>query len=269
MQNNLGLLLKEASLIIKAHHSNETAENQAACNLKKERYEWRGYQAPSNEGQVNTMILAAEHSSTGHAIGTMGTRIDGEEGLGCDETFSDLVWPLREKGLRLVEFIGLATDPSTTMSTLGALLHTAFLFSTQVERANYILMEVNPRHRSIYTKSLGFEVLSDIRECGRARAPALLLGQHAHNIQIHTDKLRSLKQSSGSRQLTSHLFSPAQESMVRQYLLRQAAKKLESIKFPEIFPEALSANFAYSDSSNFQQGIEPKEKIQEVLHEAA
>lgn len=215
-----GILLNESSIFLRAASSAGVRSDVTA--LTKKRYEWRGYQAPSAKPQPNTMVLSAEDPRTGDPIGTIGSRIDGLEGLGCDEAFSDVVDALRARGLQLAEFVGLATEPNSSIAALGALFHSAFLFATQVANADFILMEVNPRHRGIYTRSLKFDVLSEVRTCQRASAPALLLGQHKSVLEERAIELGALRGTGSAKSILSYFFTPEEALGVRQRLFGPA-----------------------------------------------
>lgn len=215
-----GILLNESSIFLRAASSAGVRSDVTA--LTKKRYEWRGYQAPSATPQPNTMVLSAEDPKTGNPIGTIGSRIDGLEGLGCDDAFADVVDMLRARGLQLAEFVGLATEPNSSIAALGALFHSAFLFATQVASANYILMEVNPRHRGIYTRSLKFDVLSEVRTCQRASAPALLLGQHKSVLEQRALELGALRGTGSAKSILSYFFTPEEAVGVRQRLFGPA-----------------------------------------------
>lgn len=218
MDQSVGILLNESSIFLRAASSQGVRSDVTA--LTRKRYEWRGYEAPGTIPKPNTIVLSAEDPATGNPIGTIASRIDGMEGLGCDDAFADIVDELRAKGLRLAEFVGLATEPGSSVAALGALFHSAFLFATQVASANYVLMEVNPRHRAIYTRSLRFDVLSEVRTCERAQAPALLLGQHRDVLDARAQELVALRKNShaDSKNILSYFFTPEEAAGVQQRL---------------------------------------------------
>lgn len=220
-----GILLSESSIYLRA--ANSTGVRSDVTALTRKRYEWRGYQAPSDTPKPNTMVLSAEDPLTGTPIGTIGSRVDGEQGLGCDDAFSDIVDALRARGLQLAEFVGLATEPGSSIAALGALFHSAFLFATRVASADYILMEVNPRHRGVYTRSLKFDVLSEVRTCQRASAPALLLGQHRDVLDARAQELVALRKNApmNSKNIMSYFFTPEEAAGVQQRLFGGQAFK--------------------------------------------
>ena len=246
MHASAGILLNDSSIFLRA--ANSVDGRSAVTALTKKRYEWRGYQAPASTPQPNTMVLSAEDPVTGHPIGTIGSRIDGLEGLSCDDAFSDVVNPLREQGLQLAEFVGLATEPNSPIAALGALFHSAFLFATQVASANYILMEINPRHRAIYTRNLKFDVLCETRICSRARAPALLLGQHTAILETHAMALIASRAAGRSQSILSYFFTPEEALGVRQRLFGPASFKPVPRTIPVKWKEP-----QYSDSTSSEQ----------------
>lgn len=104
--------------------------------------------------------------------------------------------------------------------SVAALFHSAFLFATQIASANYILMEVNPCHRAIYTRSLRFDVLSEVRTCERAKAPALLLGQHRDVLDARAQELVALRRNArvDSKNILSYFFTPEEAAGVQHRL---------------------------------------------------
>lgn len=46
-----------------------------------------------------------------------------------------------------------------------------------------LFAEVNPRHVRFYRDVLGFQVIGNLRECKRAKAPAVLVHAHMHDIK--------------------------------------------------------------------------------------
>ncbi len=108
--------------------------------------------------------------------GTMSMVFDVGHGLPADEVFKDLLDPLRLEGRRLIEIGRLAIDRSEGSKRLFAgMIHVFLIYSTVIHRYTDWIIEVNPRHVGYYQKMIGMDVLSEVRNCPRVDAPAVLL----------------------------------------------------------------------------------------------
>ena len=142
--------------------------------LVRRRYESCGYQAAQTVTDPNLYTFAAY--SSGNLVGTLGVRLDSSEGLKIDDLYGDEVDSLRVRGLGLAEFTRLAVDESAaSKEVLGALFHTAVLFSHVVRGCSNVVIEVNPRHVAYYRRVLSFKPLGPQRHLDRVGAPAVAL----------------------------------------------------------------------------------------------
>ncbi|MBI1397331.1 MAG: hypothetical protein GC151_15270 [Betaproteobacteria bacterium] len=151
----------------------------AATELVRQRYEWRGYETGSIDVEPETGTRAFVTLVTfelGHVIGTMTLTFDGPTGLCIDHTYPDVISAARENGRTLCELTRLAVAPnSDSRRVLSSMFALAYKIGRVERGATDLYIEVNPRHAPVYRKLFGFTVASDVRECGRVKAPAILL----------------------------------------------------------------------------------------------
>lgn len=139
--------------------------------LVRRRYESRGYQAALKVTDPSLYTFAAYDS--GILVGTLGVRLDSPAGLKIEELYGGEVKALRARDLRLAEFTRLAVSESAaSKEVLGALFHTAVLFSHVVRGCTNVVIEVNPRHVAYYRRVLFFKPLGPKRHLDRVGAPA-------------------------------------------------------------------------------------------------
>ena len=142
--------------------------------LVRRRYASCGYQTASTVTDPNLYTFAAY--SSGSLVGTLGVRLDSAEGLKIEELYGDEVEALRARGLRLSELTRLAVaESAASKEVLGALFHTALLFSHVVRGSSNAVIEVNPRHVAFYRRMLCFKPLGPQRHLDRVGAPAVAL----------------------------------------------------------------------------------------------
>ena len=142
--------------------------------LVRRRYESRGYQAAPTVIDPSLYTFAAYDSGT--LVGTLGVRLDSPAGLKIEELYGDEVEALRAQGLRLTEYTRLAVaESAASKEVLGALFHTAVLFSHVVRGCANVVIEVNPRHVAYYRRMLFFKPLGPQRHLDRVGAPAVAL----------------------------------------------------------------------------------------------
>lgn len=150
-----------------------------AAELVRERYEWRGYVTRSIKSDA---VDRDHHASTlvarqrGLIVGTMTLGFDGPAGLWIDHTYPEEIARARAGGRVLCELTRLAVTPnSDSRRILSAMFGLAYQVGRLQHGTTDLYIEVNPRHAPVYRKLLGFKVASDVRVCGRVRAPAVLL----------------------------------------------------------------------------------------------
>lgn len=150
-------------------------ELEAAADLVRRRYAWRGYGCQSvSRGHGDELTLVT--SDTGAPTGTMTLRPDGPDGLQADSCFARELNEARQVGCRLGEVTSLAleseADSKAVLASLFYVGHWIFRFHHGVTD---VVIEVNPRHAPFYQRALGFAVASGERICERVGAPGVLL----------------------------------------------------------------------------------------------
>lgn len=148
--------------------------HEEAGLLLRRRYESRGYHLGRTTADPALYTFAAYDK--GRLVGTLGVRLDSSEGLKIEELYGAEVAQLRERNLRLTEFTRLAVaEAAPSKDVLGALFHTAVLFSHRVRGCTNVVIEVNPRHVAFYRRALFFKPLGPERHLDRVGAPAVAL----------------------------------------------------------------------------------------------
>lgn len=148
----------------------------SASMLINRMYSWRGYvttdQIPENPNLI-TLIASEDHSA---AIGTLSLSFDSPIGLLADETYQDEINVFRSLGKKICEFTKLALNSEIhSKQILASLFHVAFIYAWYIRECNDLFIEVNPRHRRFYERSLGFKQRGETRNNLRVNAPAVLL----------------------------------------------------------------------------------------------
>ena len=136
----------------------------AAHELVRERYRWRGYDVDGGDIHAAAVadarrrreitFLAANREG---ALGTLTLRLDGPRGLRAEGTHGHLVQSVRVAGKRVCELTRLAVADSVTSKTvLAALFSLAFAAADALHGVTDVFIEVNPRHVAFYLRILGF-----------------------------------------------------------------------------------------------------------------
>lgn len=150
-------------------------ELEAAADLVRRRYAWRGYDCHSVSGG-HSGELTLVTSDKGTAAGTLTLRPDGPSGLHADSGFRRELDAARRLGHRLGEVTRLAleseADSKAVLASLFYVGHWIFHFHHGVTS---VIVEVNPRHAPFYQRALGFALASGERICERVGAPGVLL----------------------------------------------------------------------------------------------
>jgi hypothetical protein len=152
-------------------------QRSKASMLIKSMYSWRGY--PTDEVIIpiqdpNRITLEA---STGQELfGTITVGLDSKDGLLADELYENEINVLRRLGRSVCEMTKLAFDPKySSKEVIASLFHLAYIYAHNFYDATDLLIEVNPRHASFYSRRLGFSQIGELRTCPRVDAPAVLL----------------------------------------------------------------------------------------------
>lgn len=189
-----------------------------ASALIKERYAWRGYRTHDPlEGAYRLSIVAYDGEQ---ATGTLTVGLDSPAGLRSDDLYKAELDCLRAKDRRLCEFIKLAVNPTaTSVNTLAALFHVAYLYAHRIRGYDDVVIEVNPRHVAFYRRALGFEQLGPERQNPRVEAPAILLWRDFSYIteQLHRFGGK-VELRAKERSLFPYGFSPKEEQGILRRL---------------------------------------------------
>jgi hypothetical protein len=170
---------------------------QAAEDLVRKRYEWRGYQAPAvvrtSNAKSDRVTLLAENR--GAVVGTLTVRPDSADGLLAELSYRLEIESLKTKGHVLGEVVKLAVDEGAdSRITLDALVRSAYVVSRFAYKRTHVVIEVNPRHVRFYEKALGFIVAAAERLCARVGAPSVLmeldLDQFGRRLHATSGKVR-------------------------------------------------------------------------------
>lgn len=147
---------------------------EQAGSLLKRRYNASGYQVSDASGDPTVFTFVAYNN--GELVGTLGLRLDSEQGLPADQLYKSEMDGLRSSGSRLCEFTRLAVDVNAeSTAVLGGLFQTAYLFAYRVRAYDAAVIEVNPRHVGFYERGMGFQRIGPERLSPRVNAPAVLL----------------------------------------------------------------------------------------------
>jgi len=157
-------------------------ELEAAADLVRRRYAWRGYEvkeiatpehdSPSARPTELTLVTGGGSAP----VGTITLRSDGPDGLQADSCYRRELDAARAKGQRVGEVTRLALESEVdSKPVLASMFYVAqWLLQFHHEVTN-VFVEVNPRHAPFYRRTLGFVVAARERFCERVGAPGVLL----------------------------------------------------------------------------------------------
>ncbi len=191
---------------------------RAAGTLVERRYSGRGYDTPAQRQEPHLFTFVAYDE--GKLVGTVGIRLDSEQGLGADDLYRDELDVLRANGCKLCEFTRLAVDvTAVSKSVLAGLFHTAYLYAGAVHGCTFMVIEVNPRHVPFYRRALGFEPLGPERTNRKVNAPAVLLCASFEAIAAGLKRFGGKhREFPNERSLFPFGFSPQEEAGILQRL---------------------------------------------------
>lgn len=195
-----------------------------AQGLLNRRYNDRGY--VGQELTVSDKKLTIAIYEDGEIIGTLTVTLDTGLNLSCEEFFPAETADLRQRGAVLCEFTKLATgDAASAARSLATMFHVAFVYAHRIHKASHVVIEVNPKHVSFYTRVIGFQQHGLPRHNARVNAPAVLLTCCFSDIESRMVRSFKLGERSESRSrkgdvFYSHSLSPGEEEKIRTRLLR-------------------------------------------------
>lgn len=206
---------------IKIRLADSEDHRNSASMLINRMYSWRGYvtssQVPENPNLI-TLMASEDH----HAVfGTISLSFDSPIGLLADETYREEINAFRSMGKKICEFTKLALNSEiNSKEVLAALFHVAFIYAWYIRECSDLLIEVNPRHRRFYERSLGFKQRGEIRNNPRVNAPSVLLWLDLSHAEREIQKYGgSHTRSAPGRSLYPYFFSPNEVHGIAQRLL--------------------------------------------------
>jgi len=174
--------------------------------LLERRYASRGYRL-SRSADVT---LGAYWE--GKLVSTLGLRRDAGS-LAADQSFPKEMAGMREQGWQLCEFTRLAADPDgPSKLVLASLFHLAYLHAVHHWGAEFLVIEVNPRHKAFYRRMLDFQPHGEERLHRSVGAPAVLMSLSLAYGATQVRKYGgSMNEDGRSRTLFPYFFSPKDE----------------------------------------------------------
>jgi hypothetical protein len=151
---------------------------EAADELVRRRYSWRGYRLSATEksesagAQAERFTLLAE--SCGRLLATLTVRP--ESPLLAENTYGSEIESLRREGRRIGELVKLAVEEGADWKAgLDALVQSAWLITRIIHALTDVVIEVNPRHVRFHQRIFGFVVAAAGGVCSRVGAPSVLM----------------------------------------------------------------------------------------------
>jgi len=177
-------------------------QRDAAAELVRQRYAWRGYEFPDVAKQSRkrltqeiTFLAAAGRT----AVGTLTLGLDGPAGLLAEGSYGEVISEYRSAGHRVCELTRLALAQGIDSKTiLAALFCLAHAVGRTRDDVSHVFIEVNPRHVAFYSRILGFVVAAGEKFCERVRARSVLLELEIDKLE---ERLIALDVAAGMRPL--------------------------------------------------------------------
>lgn len=232
-QPDIGLLPDGAALgrRFKIKSADSPVRRESVGQLVRRRYLWRGYgelPLPKGQNPHQTTLTALDGELT---IGTLSITLDGPQGLGVEQEFSEEVTQLRAQGLRLSEYTRFAIDPTQgTKRVLAALFHVAYILAHRIRGYDTALIEVNPRHVRYYERMLGARVVGAERMNRLVGAPAVLLAVDFNDVREQIGRLAGQPELAATeRTLYPFAFPLAVEATIIEKLRSRQRSKSVSL----------------------------------------
>ena len=149
---------------------------EAAEDLVRRRYAWRGYSLSWDERAIMAPIVTLLAQSGEEVIGTLSVRPGGSQALLAEDAYGAEIESLRGEGRRVGELIRLAIEEGTDWrGALKALVQSAYVVTRFMHALTDVVIEVNPRHVRFYERVFGFVSAAAERFCDRVGAPSVLM----------------------------------------------------------------------------------------------
>lgn len=165
---------------------------QAADDLVRRRYAWRGYSLSWDTRALAAPIVTLLAQAGDDVVGTLTVRPGGSQSLLAEDAYGEEIENLRARGRRIGELIRLAIEEGGDWrSALHALVQSAYVVTRFMHALTDVVIEVNPRHVAFYRRVFGFVSAAAERFCGRVGAPSVLMlldleqfGQRLQSIKL-------------------------------------------------------------------------------------
>lgn len=149
---------------------------EAAEELVRRRYAWRGYALSWDARAAAAPIVTLLAQSDEDVLGTLTVRPAGRQGLLAEDSYGAEIESLRRSGRRVGELIRLAIEEHADWrASLDALVQSAYVVTRFMHALTDVVIEVNPRHARFYQRVFGFVTAAAERFCSRVGAPSVLM----------------------------------------------------------------------------------------------
>jgi len=181
------------AITLRAGMAESHADVEAAHQLVRQRYAWRGYDIPDARPArllaENKVIFVAKDGDD--AVGTITLGLDGHSGLLAEGTYPEAIAERRAAGANVCEVTRLAVaEQAESKPVLAALFSLAYA-TAHVRGVTDVFVEVNPRHVVFYRRVLGFAVAAGEKFCERVKAPSVLLWLKMDELERRLRKLNA------------------------------------------------------------------------------
>lgn len=170
------------AVAMRATVAESAAQIEAAKNLIRRRYAWRGYDMPQEEENSvceafspdsSQVVFVATFGDT--TVGTITLGLDRPMGLLAENSYGEEIEAHRVAGRTVCEVTRLAVAEDADSKRVLAALFSLTWAAASVNGVTDMFVEVNPRHVVFYRRVLGFVVAAEERFCERVGAPSMLL----------------------------------------------------------------------------------------------
>lgn len=174
----------------------------------------------------STIILIVKNQEN-KIIGSVTLVFDGDSILPAEKIYSNELNILRHQNEKIVEISRLVIDPQyrNSKEILIMLFNYLFIYAYFVKKYTCLAIEVNPRHTGYYEALLNFRPIGDEKPCPTVQsAPAILMYvplSHGKNEVIRISKSKDIEKN--SRSLYNYFLNPEKQSLVAQFLKKQAS----------------------------------------------
>ena len=149
---------------------------QAAEDLVRRRYAWRGYGLAWESRAMAAPLVTLLAQSGKSILGTLTVRPSGTTALFAEHSYGAEIADLRRGGRRVGELIRLAIEEgSDWRAALDSLVRSAYVVTRFMHALTDVVIEVNPRHVRFYERVFGFAAAAAQSFCLRVGAPSVLM----------------------------------------------------------------------------------------------